>query len=162
MIQVPKSLLASIILQFEIKSAERNTGGLGRMDEGIYDLRSAQKDRKYERAAGVDGCRGGSGCGTFRHLQARGCRRNSDAAYENRRAGDAFENIKGHPDASVLIGLLASRKRVGALLGCAPSDLGHLLCRCTQNPIQPVVTDKAARFRRLYIGRRIRILIFMI
>ena len=31
-----------------------------------------------------------------------------------------FHNVKGHPGASVAIGLLASRKRVGALLGCAP------------------------------------------
>ena len=29
-----------------------------------------------------------------------------------------FHNIKGHKDARVLIGLLASRERVAALLGC--------------------------------------------
>ena len=28
-----------------------------------------------------------------------------------------FNQVKGHPDARVLIGLLSSRKRVGALLG---------------------------------------------
>ena len=55
-----------------------------------------------------------------------------------------FNNIKGHPDARVLIGLLASRQRVGALLGTTKEDLGKLLCRCAQNPIEPVVTDDPA------------------
>ena len=55
-----------------------------------------------------------------------------------------FENVNGHPDASVLIGLLASRARVASLLGCAKEDLGKLLCECVQTPIQPVVTDAPA------------------
>lgn len=55
-----------------------------------------------------------------------------------------FNNIKGHPDARVLIGLLASRQRVAALLGTTKEDLGKLLCRCAQNPIEPVVTDDPA------------------
>lgn len=55
-----------------------------------------------------------------------------------------FNNIKGHPDARVLIGLLASRQRVAALLGTTREDLGKLLCRCAQNPIEPVVTDDPA------------------
>ena len=50
-----------------------------------------------------------------------------------------FRNVKGHPDVSVAIGVLASRKRVGALLDCPPERLGHLLCECTKRPIQPVV-----------------------
>lgn len=55
-----------------------------------------------------------------------------------------FNNIKGHPDARVLIGLLASRQRVAALLGTTKEDLGKLLCRCAQNPIEPMVTDDPA------------------
>ena len=55
-----------------------------------------------------------------------------------------FNKIKGHPDARVLIGLLASRQRVAALLGTTKEDLGKLLCRCAQNPIEPVVTDDPA------------------
>lgn len=55
-----------------------------------------------------------------------------------------FNNIKGHPDARVLIGLLASRQRVAALLGTTKEDLGKRLCRCAQNPIEPVVTDDPA------------------
>ena len=55
-----------------------------------------------------------------------------------------FESIKGHPDASVLIGMLASRSRVAAMLGCAKEDLGHLLCECVRAPIAPVVTQEPA------------------
>lgn len=49
-----------------------------------------------------------------------------------------FHNIAGHPDARVAIGLLASRERVGKLLGCEAKELGHLLCHAAENPIQPV------------------------
>ena len=55
-----------------------------------------------------------------------------------------FHTVKGHPDASVVIGVLASRKRVGMLLDCPPDRLGHLLCDCTKHPIQPVVTTAPA------------------
>ncbi len=55
-----------------------------------------------------------------------------------------FNNVKGHPDAQVLIGLLANRQRVAKLLGTTKEDVGKLLCRCAQNPIQPVVTEDAA------------------
>ncbi len=55
-----------------------------------------------------------------------------------------FHNVKGHPDASVVIGLLASRARVGAMLGARKEDLGKLLCECSKNPIQPVITDDPA------------------
>ena len=40
-----------------------------------------------------------------------------------------FNNVKGHPDAKVAIGVLASRKRVAALLDCPAEDLGKLLHR---------------------------------
>lgn len=55
-----------------------------------------------------------------------------------------FNNVKGHPDARVLIGLLANRQRVAKLLGTTKEDVGKLLCRCAQNPIQPVVAEDAA------------------
>ncbi|OXN00029.1 UbiD family decarboxylase [Bifidobacterium vansinderenii] len=55
-----------------------------------------------------------------------------------------FNTVKGHPGARVAIGLLASRRRVGALLGCDPKDLGKLLWRSVDNPIQPVVVDGPA------------------
>ena len=55
-----------------------------------------------------------------------------------------FHNVKGHPGASIAIGLLASRKRVGALLGCAPEELGKMIYRCVANPVLPVETKNPA------------------
>lgn len=49
-----------------------------------------------------------------------------------------FNNVKGHPGARVAIGLLASRKRVGYLLGCDPKRLGFLLKDSVNNPIKPI------------------------
>lgn len=53
-----------------------------------------------------------------------------------------FKNVKGHEDASVAIGVLASRKRVGYLLNEKPDRLGFLLNKAVLNPIQPVVVGK--------------------
>ena len=53
-----------------------------------------------------------------------------------------FNNVKGHADAQVLIGLLASRERVGLLLGEKPERLGFLLREAAVNPIAPVVVGK--------------------
>lgn len=55
-----------------------------------------------------------------------------------------FHNNKGHPGASIAIGVLASRERVAKLFGCRKEDLGHLLQSCAASPIQPVVTEEAA------------------
>lgn len=55
-----------------------------------------------------------------------------------------FNKVKGHPDAKVAIGLLASRKRVAALLDCQPEDLGKMLYESGANPIPPIVTKEAA------------------
>ena len=49
-----------------------------------------------------------------------------------------FNHVKGHPDAKVAIGLLASRKRVAALLDTRPENLGKMLCKSVENPIPPV------------------------
>lgn len=53
-----------------------------------------------------------------------------------------FNSIKGHPDARVLIGLLASRKRVAYLLDENPENLGALLNQAVENPIPPVFASK--------------------
>ncbi len=55
-----------------------------------------------------------------------------------------FRNVKGHPGASVAIGVLASRKRVGAMLDCDPEELGKRLYEAAAHPIPPVVTSQAA------------------
>ena len=49
-----------------------------------------------------------------------------------------FNNVKGHKDARVAIGVLASRKRVAALLDCKPEELGKKLYHSVDNPIPPV------------------------
>ncbi len=55
-----------------------------------------------------------------------------------------FHNVKGHPDASVAIGVLASRARVANLFGCKKEELGHLIQSCAANPIEPVVVEGKA------------------
>ena len=54
-----------------------------------------------------------------------------------------FENVKGHPGAKVVIGLLSSRKRVGYLLNRKPEKLGFMMRDAVKNAIAPVVVDKA-------------------
>ncbi len=50
-----------------------------------------------------------------------------------------FNNVKGHDDARVVIGLLASRTRVGLLLNTEPERLGFLLNEAVKSPIAPVI-----------------------
>ena len=52
-----------------------------------------------------------------------------------------FNNIKGHKEAKVIIGLLASRDRVGMLLDCEPKKLGFLLNEAVKNPINPIIIE---------------------
>ena len=54
-----------------------------------------------------------------------------------------FENVKGHQGAKGVIGLLASRKRVGYLLNSKPEKLGFMMRDAVKNAIAPVVVDKA-------------------
>ena len=64
--------------------------------------------------------------GVYRHVGAGG------TVMRPTKEGPAmiFENVKGHPGAKVAIGVLASRKRVAALLDTEPENLGKLLCKC--------------------------------
>lgn len=50
-----------------------------------------------------------------------------------------FNNIKGHPQAKVIIGLLASRERVAKLLDCPADKLGFMLKESVKNPVRPIV-----------------------
>lgn len=52
-----------------------------------------------------------------------------------------FNQVEGHPGARVLIGLLASRERVGHLLDCDPRRLGFLLNEAVQRPVPPVLIE---------------------
>lgn len=106
----------------------------------VNDLRSAlellrsmegeliETDKEVDPAAEISGI--------YRHVGAGGT-----VMRPTRQDGPAmvFHNVKGHPDASVAIGVLSSRKRVGALLGCEPEKLGFLLKDSVLNPVAPVV-----------------------
>ena len=52
-----------------------------------------------------------------------------------------FHNIKGHPGASIAIGMMASRDRVAKLFGCRKEELGRLIKDCVANAVEPVVVD---------------------
>jgi 4-hydroxy-3-polyprenylbenzoate decarboxylase len=73
--------------------------------------------------------------GVYRHIGAGG------TVMRPTKEGPAmiFNNVAGHEGARVAIGLLASRKRVGYLLDCAPERLGFLLKDAVQSPVKPVV-----------------------
>jgi len=76
--------------------------------------------------------------GVYRHVGAGG------TVMRPTRKGPAmiFNNVKGHEDAKVLIGLLASRERVGLMLGTAPEKLGFLLKDAVKNAIAPIVIPR--------------------
>ena len=73
-------------------------------------------------------------CGVYRHVGAGG------TVPRPTKEGPAmvFNNIKGHPDARVAIGLLASRDRVAKLLDADSKRLGFLLNEAVLNPVPPV------------------------
>ena len=108
----------------------------------IYDLRSAleflgaEPGELVETDTPVDPS--AELAGVYRHIGAGG------TVMRPTKIGPAmiFNNIKGHPDARVAIGVLASRSRVAKLLGCPSDRLGHLLKESVNNPLQPVFTTK--------------------
>lgn len=78
--------------------------------------------------------------GVYRHVGAGG------TVMRPTKAGPAlmFNNVKGFPDKRVVIGMLATRERVGYLLDCDPRMLGHRLKDAVSDPIQPVVVEGEA------------------
>lgn len=54
-----------------------------------------------------------------------------------------FNNVKGFPDSRVLIGLQASRKRVGLILHHDYKTLGQMLNEAVSHPVKPVEVTKA-------------------
>ena len=108
------------------------------MAEKVRDLRSAlalleqMPDQLIETEVEVDPM--AELAGVYRYVGAGG------TVKRPTKEGPAmiFNRIKGHPDARVAIGLLASRKRVAALLDTQPENLGKMLCKSVENPIPPV------------------------
>ncbi len=72
--------------------------------------------------------------GVYRHIGAGG------TVMRPAKIGPAmmFNNVKGHEDAKVIIGLLASRERAALILNTKPERLGFLLNDAVQNPIDPI------------------------
>lgn len=109
-----------------------------------YDLRSALELLKSlpgqlaETDVEVDPK--GELAGVYRHVGAGG------TVMRPTKEGPAmiFNTIKGHENARVAIGVLASRERVGHLLECDPKKLGFLLKDSVSNPLPPVVIPNEA------------------
>lgn len=78
--------------------------------------------------------------GVYRHVGAGG------TVMRPTKEGPAmiFNRVKGHPGAKVAIGLLASRKRVAALLGCDARELGKKMYQSVANPVPPVLLEGPA------------------
>lgn len=113
------------------------------MSNQIHDLRSALEllrempGQLVETNVPVDPSAELSG--VYRHVGAGG------TVARPTREGPAmlFRSVKGHPDAQVVIGVLASRKRAAALLDCPAEQLGWKLRECVSRPVPPVQTDEA-------------------
>lgn len=55
-----------------------------------------------------------------------------------------FHHVRGFQDASVVIGVMASSRRVAALMDCAPEELGKKLYHSVEQPVPPVEVDGPA------------------
>lgn len=117
----------------------KNLGGDCGMSVEVKDLRTAlacireKEGQLLETDVEVDPEAELSG--VYRHIGAGG------TVMRPTKIGPAmlFHKVKGHEGASVLIGLLASRERVGYLMGERPENLGFLLNRAVERPISPVM-----------------------
>lgn len=78
--------------------------------------------------------------GVYRHIGAGG------TVMRPTKEGPAmvFHNVKGHPGAAVVIGVLSSRKRTAELLECSPEEVGKKLFHSVANPIPPVISHEPA------------------
>lgn len=109
------------------------------MSNGVYDLRSAiellKKTSGQLVETNVEVNPNAELSGVYRHVGAGG----TVARPTQEGPAMIFNNVLGHPNAPVIIGLLASRKRVGLLLGHDYQKLGFLLRNSVKNAIDPVV-----------------------
>lgn len=111
----------------------------------IYDLRSALKVLKATPGqlveTDVEADPDAEISGIYRYVGAGGT-----VPRPTKEDGPAmlFNNVKGFPGSRVVIGMLASRRRVGLLLGADYKRLGWHLRDAVKNPVAPVVVDKPA------------------
>ncbi|WP_321910137.1 UbiD family decarboxylase [Paraburkholderia sp. J11-2] len=78
--------------------------------------------------------------GVYRHIGAGG------TVERPTRLGPAmiFNHVKGYPQSRVLVGLMASRKRVGLLLDAEPRRLTQHMAQAVRNAIDPVSVPREA------------------
>lgn len=111
----------------------------------IYDLRSALEVLKANSGqlveTDVEADPNAEISGIYRYVGSGGT-----VARPTREDGPAmlFNNVKGFPGSRVVIGMLASRRRVGMLLNADYQRLGWHLRDAVKNPIAPVVKDGPA------------------
>ena len=108
----------------------------------IYDLRSAIEFLKSQKGqiveTDVEADPDAEISGVYRYIGAGGT-----VKRPTREDGPAmiFNNVKGFAGSRVVIGMLASRRRVGMLLGTDYKRLGWHLRDAVRNPVSPVVID---------------------
>ncbi len=113
-----------------------------KMSNEIYDLRSAieflKKQQNQLVETSIEADPNAEIAGVYRYVGAGGT-----VPRPTKKDGPAmlFNNVKGFPNKSVLIGLLASRKRVGMLLNADYKKLGWHLRNAVNHPISPVVIN---------------------
>lgn len=124
----------------EVKPGEANPQGW--KVPPVNDLRSAIELLKKIPGQYIETDREidpiGELAGVYRHIGAGG------TVMRPTRIGPAmtFNKIKGFPDARVLVGLLASRKRVSALLGAPERELGIQMADARKNVTPPVTVER--------------------
>lgn len=64
-----------------------------------------------------------------------------------------FNNIKGFPGSRVLVGLMASRERVGLLLGCKPDKLTERINHALHNLVEPKMAGPEAALCQQVVHR---------
>lgn len=113
-------------------------------DKRIYDLRSVLDELRADTAnyheTDVEVNPEAELSGIYRYVGAGG------TVERPTREGPAlmFNSVKGFPDSRVLIGLMASRRRVGKILHHDWRTLGGLLADAAANPIWPVTVGEDA------------------
>lgn len=112
------------------------------MTEQLYDLRRALDELKelpgqyHETDLEVDP--NAELSGVYRYIGAGGTVQRPT----NEGPAMMFNNVKGYPGSRVLIGLLASRKHVGALLHQDWKTLGRFWSQSVEHPIAPIVVTR--------------------
>lgn len=111
------------------------------MEKEFYDLRSAIEELKVRgewEETNVEADPIAEIAGVYRYMGAGG------VVKRPTKTGPAFmfNNIKGHPDRRICVGMLGTRERTANFLGTTAERAGWYLRECAANPIPPVMVGK--------------------